>query len=96
MIFIQSLFIISSVWLMLESMKQHMEETKNKIMSKLSDVAGGLNAATAKLQAVDAKVQALVAAVAASNPTLDAATQAAYDGLIAEVGSVATDAGVPA
>ena len=70
------------------------KESEKNIMSALSDVAGELNAAIAKLQAIDAKVKALSAAVAASsNPTLDAATQAALDGLVAEVGTVATDAG---
>ena len=80
--------------LVVKQINHTIKESEKNIMSALSDVAGSLNAATAKLEAIDTKVKALVAAVAASsNPTLDAATQSALDGLVAEVGTVATDTG---
>lgn len=62
-------------------------------MSQLSDLAQTFTDMKTKLEAIDAAVLALVAANNA-NPTLDPTTQAALDALVAEVGTVATDAKV--
>lgn len=89
------LIIIATIWLwmVINESETQITNKQNKIMSQLSDLAATLTALTTKLQAIDTAVQALVAASNA-NPTLDTPTQAALDALVAEVGTVATDAKV--
>lgn len=76
-----------------------LEELLNKIMSKVSDVAGiatdantKLTAALAKLEAVDTAVKALVAASNNPDANLDPATQSALDSLVATVNTVSGEA----